>query len=168
MFRRLPAGPSGLLPARRFLPLGSLLLLMTLAMAGGTASPGVHAQLVGGTLPVRPKTEVRLDVTSADVLVFHCGKDDTRVPYARINTLEYGQNVSRRYAAAVLISPVLLLSKSRKHFVTVGYVDEDGQQQALIFRVDKGDIRSVLAGLEARTGRRVEYQDNEARKAGKG
>jgi hypothetical protein len=38
----------------------------------------------------------------------------------------------------------------------------------LVIRVEKGDIRSVLTGLEARTGRRVEYQDGEARKAGKG
>jgi hypothetical protein len=38
----------------------------------------------------------------------------------------------------------------------------------VVFRVEKGDIRSVLVGLEARTGRRVEYQDDEARKAGKG
>jgi hypothetical protein len=37
-----------------------------------------------------------------------------------------------------------------------------------VLRVDKGDIRSVLAGLEARTGRRVEFLDDEARKAGKG
>ena len=82
--------------------------------------------------------------------------------------MEYGQTVSRRYAEAVLISPLLLLSKSRKHFVTIGYVDETGKQQALVFRVEKSDIRSVLASLEARTGRRIEYQDNEARKAGKG
>jgi hypothetical protein len=66
-----------------------------------------------------------------------------------------------------LISPVLLLSKSRKHFVTIGYADAAGEQQALVFRVGKHDIRSVLASLEARTGRRVEYQDNEARKAGR-
>ena len=90
------------------------------------------------------------------------------VPYRRVNTLEYGQNVSRRYAAAILISPMFLLSKSRKHFVTLGYVDEDGRQQVLVLRIDKGDIRSVLTGLEAKTGRRVEYQDGEARKAGKG
>jgi len=76
--------------------------------------------------------------------------------------------VSRRYAAAILISPVLLLSKSRKHFLTIGYTDPDGRQQALVLRVEKGDIRSVLAGLEARTGRRIEYQDAEARKAAKG
>jgi hypothetical protein len=30
--------------------------------------------------------------------------------------------------------------------------------------VEKGDIRTVLASLEARTGRRIEYQDDEARK----
>jgi len=63
---------------------------------------------------------------------------------------------------------MFLLSKSRKHFVTLGYVDEDGRQQVLVLRIDKGDIRSVLTGLEAKTGRRVEYQDGEARKAGKG
>jgi hypothetical protein len=75
--------------------------------------------------------------------------------------------VSRRYAEAILISPVLLLSKSRKHFVTLGYQDEAGKQQALVLRVEKGDIRTVLASLEARTGRRIEYQDSEARKAGR-
>jgi hypothetical protein len=46
--------------------------------------------------------------------------------------------------------------------------DQEGKQQALVFRVEKSDIRSVLASLEARTGRRIEYQDGEARKAGKG
>lgn len=70
-------------------------------------------------------------------------------------------------AEAVLISPILLLSKQRKHFVTLGYTDGDGKQQAVVVRIEKGDIRSVLTGLEARTGRRVEYQDDEARKSGK-
>jgi hypothetical protein len=74
--------------------------------------------------------------------------------------------VSRRYAAALLVSPILLLSKTRKHYITLGYVDAEGKQQVLVFRVEKGDIRSVLAGLQARTGRRVEYQDDDARKAG--
>ena len=167
MFRRLLAGRRGLLPARRLLPPGSLLMLITVAMAGGGATPGVRTQLVGGTLPVSTKTEVRLDVTSSDVLIFHCGKSETRVPYAKINTLEYGQNVSRRYAAAVLISPVLLLSKTRKHFLTIGFADAEDRQQAMVLRVDKGDIRSILASLEARTGKRVVNTDDEARKGTK-
>jgi hypothetical protein len=129
----------------------------------------VKAQFVGGTLPgVAAKSEARIDLTGADAMVFQCGVVDLHISYQRINTLEYGQAVSRRYAAAILVSPVLLLSKSRKHFVTLGYVDTEGRQQALVFRVEKGDIRAVLAALEARTGRRIEYQDAEARKAGKG
>ena len=107
-------------------------------------------------------------MTNDEALIVHVDKTAFEIAYLKINTVEYGQTVSRRYAEAVLISPVLLLSKSRKHFVTIGYVDEAGQQQALVLRVEKGDIRSVLASLEARTGRRVEFQDSEARKAGKG
>ena len=142
------------------------LLLPLAAPAGET---GARAQVVGGTpagIPV--KSSVRVDLTDNDVLILRFGKQELRIPYQKVNTLEYGQNVSRRYAAAVLISPMLLLSKSHKHFVTLGYQDGDGRQQALVLRVEKGDIRAVLTGLEARTGRRVEYQDDEARKAGKG
>ena len=133
------------------------------------AEPGVKAQFIGGTLAgVSAKSSVRLDLSGKDELLFRSAKTGLAIAYQKINTVEYGQNVSRRYAAAILISPVLLLSKSRKHFVTVGYTDPDGKQQALVFRVEKGDIRSVLAGLEARTGRRIEYRDDEARKAGQG
>jgi hypothetical protein len=145
--------------------MGCLFLALPLAAAG----PGLKAQFVGGTVNgIAAKASFRLDMTSADKLLFQWGHNEFGIAWRKINTLEYGQNVSRRYAAAVLISPLLLLSKSRKHFVTVGYLDEEGKQQAVVFRVEKGDIRSVLASLEARTGRRIEYQDNEARKAGKG
>jgi hypothetical protein len=138
-----------------------------LALSLPAAEPGYHAQFVGGTAPGVPaKSKARLDLSGAEALVLRGGEAELRIDYHKINTLEYGQNVSRRYAEAILISPVLLLSKSRKHFVTVGYQDETGQQQAIVLRVDKGDIRSVLASLQARTGRRMEYQDSEARKAG--
>ena len=90
------------------------------------------------------------------------------VPYKRINLLEYGQNANRRIAMAVVISPLFLLSKARKHFLTVGYTDDEGKQQAMVFRVDKGNVRATLASLEARTGLKVQFQDDEARKAGKG
>ncbi len=91
-----------------------------------------------------------------------------KVPYERINLLEYGQKVDRRYLEAVLISPLLMLSKKRQHFLTIGFQDDDGQQQAMVFRVDKNDIRLALVALEARTGQQVRYQDEEARIAGKG
>ena len=139
-----------------------------LALSATAAQPGFPTQLVGGTLPgVASKSSARLDLSDTEAMLLRGRDTAIRIDYRRINTLEYGQNVSRRYAEAILISPVLLLAKSRKHFVTVGYQDEAGLQQAVVLRVDKGDIRSVLASLEARSGRRVEYQDAEARKTGR-
>jgi len=61
-----------------------------------------------------------------------------------------------------------MLAKKREHFLTVGFQDDDGQQQAMVFRVDKNDIRLALVTLEARTGQAIQYQDDEARMAGKG
>jgi hypothetical protein len=143
--------------------------LLALPLALGAGEAGVKAQYIGGTVAgIAAKSTARLDLTGAEALRFRCGAADLAIDYRKVNTIEYGQNVSRRYAEAILISPLLLLSKSRKHFVTIGWVDPDGRQQALVFRVGKGDIRMVLASLEARTGRRVEFQDEEARKAGKG
>ena len=137
--------------------------------AAAFAEPGITVQMMGGTLTDVPaKATFRLILTGSDSLVFHASKSELRIDNRKISTLEYGQSVSRRYAAAVLISPVLLLSKSRRHFVTLGYVDAQGQQQAVVFRVGKDDIRAVLAALEARSGRRVEYLDNEARKSVRG
>jgi hypothetical protein len=142
-------------------------ILFSLAAPAGDA--GARAQVIGGTGAGVPlKSHVRIDLTGAEALALRFDKEQLRIPYIKINTVEYGQSVSRRYVEAIVFSPVLLLSKNHKHFVTLGFVDSDGRQQALVFRVEKGDIRGVLTGLEARTGRRVEYQDDEARKAGKG
>jgi hypothetical protein len=130
---------------------------------------GGRAQYVGGTVAGLPsKSEGNINTTDGDVFLFRWKQASIRVPYGNINTLEYGQRVNRRYVEAVLISPILLLSKKRRHFLTIGYTDEKGHQQAMVFELPKGVVRQMLVSLEAKTGRRVEYQDEEARKAGKG
>ncbi|MFB3829667.1 MAG: hypothetical protein ACE15B_23045 [Bryobacteraceae bacterium] len=130
--------------------------------------PGVPAQVVGGTVAaLAANPEGRLDLTGARALVFHSKNHTLRIAFDRLHTLEYGQRVSRRYTEGILISPVLLLSRSRKHYVTVGYRDDGGERQALVLRLGKSDIRGVLAALEAKSGLRVEYQDEEARLRGR-
>ncbi len=124
---------------------------------------------LGGTLgQFSQGSDGALDAVDQDYFVFWTRKQNLRVPYTRINLLEYGQKVSRRVAMAVLISPMFVLSKKKQHFLTVGYQDDDGKQQAMVFRVDKSDIRTVLVTLEARTGLKVQYQDEDARRGGKG
>jgi hypothetical protein len=130
---------------------------------------GGRAEYVGGTVTDIPAgCGGRVQAMDTQYFVFYSKNARFRVPYEKINLLEYGQKVDRRYLAAVLVSPLFLLSKKRQHFLTVGYQDEENQQQALIFKVDKDDIRAILVSLEARTGRRVEFQDDDARKGGKG
>ena len=147
-------------------------LVWMLALAAGFAAgkdPGAPAEYLGGTLAtVETGAGGSLCTNDPISLVFLTRKNAVRVPYERINLVEYGQKVDRRLTEAILISPLLILSKKRAHYVTVGFETEDGKQQAMLFRVDKGSIRAVLVSLEARTGRKVTFMDEEARKAGKG
>jgi hypothetical protein len=144
----------------------ALLALSPLLQAGGNGSRVLY---VGGTVAGVPtKCSARIELDRADSLTLNIDKQSIQVSYQSIDTLEYGMRVSRRYWEAVVISPVFLVAKRRMHFLTIGYSDAEGRQQAVVLQVGKDEIRPLLVSLEARTGRRVEYQDEEARKAGKG
>ena len=142
------------------------LFVCLVLVAGG--NKGIQAEYVGGTISQIP-AGCGGTVQAADdrYFVFYSKNARWRVPYDKINLLEYGQKVDRRYIAAVLISPLFLLAKKRQHFLTVGYSDDEHHQQAMVFKVSKDDIRTMLVSLEARTGRKVEFQDDDARKGGK-
>ncbi len=145
-----------------------IFILLTAATLWAGALGG-RAEYIGGTsASFVEKAGGRLITAGGAALRFETKSKSVEIPYDRIHTLEYGQKVDRRYISAILISPLFLLAKSRKHFLTVGYNDAEGRGQAMIFRVAKGDVRSLLVGLEARTGRKIAFQDDEARKAGKG
>jgi len=140
----------------------ALLLAAQLAQAG-------QANYIGGTLTTLTEGQGgNVDTTDQIFFAFYSHKTSLRIAYDRINLVEYGQKVDRRYLSAALISPLLILAKKKTHFLTVGFADEQGRQQAMIFRVEKGSIRTLLVCLEARTGIKVQFQDEEARKAGKG
>jgi hypothetical protein len=145
-------------------------LLFALAVsqcAGGP--PGDRVEYIGGTLPDIPlRNSGVMQTVDQTYFVFLSKQTEIKIPYERINLVEYGQKVESRYLPAIVISPLFLLAKKREHFLTIGFQDDSGKQQALIFRVDKSDIRAALVTLEARTGQQVQYQDEEARKAGKG
>jgi hypothetical protein len=145
----------------------AIALLLTIAVSL-FAESGVGARYIGGTVAaIAADSSGRIRTTDELFFNFIASHRDVSVEYSRINLLEYGQNVNRRLALAMTISPLFLLSKSRQHFLTVGYADKDGKQQAMVFQVDKDKIRSVLVALEARTGLKVTYQDAQARKSGK-
>lgn len=94
-----------------------------------------------------------------------------RIPYNQIVDIEYGQKAGRRVGAAIataiLISPVglfLLFSKKRNHFVTIGYIGEGGKDEVAVFELGKDIVRTTLAIIETRSGKSIQYQDDEGRK----
>ncbi len=150
----------------------TLVLVCSLSLLAGlvtAARPGSQAEYMGGTRPDIPANNPgSIEVSDRTYFVFASKHTHVKIPFERINLLEYGQKVDRRYLAAVVISPLFMLAKKREHFLTIGFQDDDGQQQAMVFKVNKNDIRLALVTLEARTGQAVQFQDDEARMAGKG
>jgi hypothetical protein len=145
----------------------TVLVLASLPLSAGHA--GAHAEYVGGTRADIPcNNPGDIEVMDNTYFIFLSKRTQIKIPYDRINLVEYGQKVDRRYLAAAVISPVFMFAKTRQHFLTLGFQDENDTQQALVFKVDKKDIRVALVALEARTGQQVRYQDDEARMAGKG
>ncbi len=150
-------------------PFHLAVILCTLTGMLFAGHSGSRVEYVGGTRPDIPANNSGdIQVSDRVYFVFAAKHTQVKVPFERINLLEYGQKVDRRYLAAVVISPLFMLAKKREHYLTVGFQDDDGQQQAMVFKVDKNDIRIALVTLEARTGQMVQYQDDEARLAGKG
>jgi hypothetical protein len=122
------------------------------------------AMYVGGTVPgVSEKAEGTLNTKSDSVIVFDAGKNGSAtISYSAITDLEYGQKAGRRVAVAVLVSPLALFSKKRKHYLTITYKDGAGKEQAGVFELGKEIVRTNLKVLEVRTGKEVTFQDEEA------
>lgn len=128
--------------------------------------PSKKAVYRGGTLPLlEAPTRGEVLTTDADELVFEFRSGELRIPYDSVNSLEYGQKAGRRLGLSIVLSPLFLLSKKRRHYLTVGFLDREDQQQAVLFELGKDVVRTTLAGLEAQTGLEVEFQDEQARRS---
>jgi len=132
---------------------------------------------IGGTITtIKEGTEGQSSAKDEKVFVFSAGASKIEIPYDQVDGLEYGQKAGRRVGATMALGittlgigalPVLF-SKKRKHFLTITWKDAEGKGQAAVFELGKDVIRTTIATLEARTGKKVEYQDEEAKKSGRG
>jgi hypothetical protein len=84
------------------------------------------------------------------------GEPVASVSYSAIKAMFYEQTSKPRYAAAVLISPMFLLSHSKKHYLTVQYTNKEGSGEYLIVHLDKSNAREAIAATQAETGKDVE------------
>jgi len=120
--------------------------------------------------------EGHIDTANENVLAF--GATDKlfagqvfSIPYVSVTHIEYGQKAGRRVGAAIgysfLLGPaglLTLLSKKRKHYLTVGYQSADGTNQVVVFEIGKDIVRTTLAIVQARSGKKIVYQANDAQR----
>lgn len=144
----------------------ALLLSASAAFAGLGSKKAMY---IGGTVSaIKEGTEGVTTTKAETVYVFTYKGGHLDIPYEQVDSIEYGQKAGRRVGVAIAITPFALFSKKRKHFLTISWKDENDKQQAAVLELGKDIVRTELATLEARTGRKIEYQDDEARHAGKG
>jgi hypothetical protein len=149
-----------------------IVTFVLLAMCVEVAFAGLGSdktKYIGGTVTsIKEGDEGKSSAKDEKVFTFETGKEKLDIPYDKVDSIEYGQKAGRRVGVAFVINPIFIFSKKRRHFLTIGYTDADGKQQAAVFEMGKDVVRVTLATLEARTGKKIEYQDDEARKSGRG
>jgi hypothetical protein len=143
------------------------MLAFELAAVAGLGSN--KTEYIGGTEnQIKDGTEGDSSAKDDKIFLFAYKGGKIEIPYDQVNDLEYGQKAGRRLGLALAISPWLLLSHKRRHFLTIGWKDTQEKQHAAVLELGKSIVRTTIVTLEARTGKKVEFEDDEARKSGMG
>ncbi len=132
------------------------------AFAGSTTND--QTIYVGGTEKIDEGSEGSASIENEKEFVFEYSGGQLVIPYDHVTDLEYGQQAGRRVGLAIAM-PLTLLSKKRKHFLTIGWKDEKNEQHAAVFQLGKSVVKPTIATLESKTGKKVDYQDDDARKS---
>lgn len=142
-----------------------LLAPAAFACSLAAAVRGDEVMYVGGSMQEIPdKTEGKFVMDAPTGAEFNCDKGKFTILYKGISSLEYGQKSGRRIGMAIAISPIALLSKKRKHFLSIGFTDEKGAKQGAVFELSKSNTHTIITTLEARSGKKVEFESEDARK----
>lgn len=120
----------------------------------------------GGSLPdLKTGTNMHLLINADHITFLNDKKEVVTIPASAITEISYGQDVHRRIGAAIGLAVISLgigalmaLTKSKKHFVGLTWVDGD-KKGGLAIQCDKSDYRGVLAGLEGVTGKKAVDSD---------
>jgi|SRR5271169_6038102 len=120
----------------------------------------------GGSIPdTKSGTDMKLFIDSNQVRLVRNKSEVITIPASAVTEISYGQDVHRRVGAAIGLAVIsfgigalMALTKSKKHFVGLTWVDGD-KKGGFAMQCDKNDYRGVLAGLEGITGKKAVDSD---------
>lgn len=96
---------------------------------------------------------VSLDVREDALVAVGSGKNSQTVEivWSDVTAMEYERSAHRRWKTAVMISPLFLLSKGKKHWFAVIRGEDE-----TVFQLSKGNYAKILSAVEAQSGLDVE------------
>ena len=143
----------------------SAVLCVLMPMTAIADTGGYKVAYDGGSVDEKTGTSLHLFIDSNQIRLARKDVMLATVPAAAITEISYGQDVHRRVGTAIGLAVVsfgigamMLLSKSKKHYVGITWVDGD-KKGGFVMQCDKNDYRGVLLGLEGVTGKKAVDSD---------
>src|ERR1700722_12531646 len=144
----------------------ALVLCVILPFTALADSAGYKVPYEGGSPAAKVGASLYLYIDSGLIrLAEQKGGVVATIPAASVTEISYGQDVHRRAGTAIGLAAVrlgigalMLLSKSKKHFVGITWADGD-KKGGFVMQCDKNDYRGILLGLEGVTGKKAVDSD---------
>ncbi len=127
-----------------------LCLLLVLPLATIAVEDGQVIYAGGTVASLKEGASGRLVATSPTALTFESAGSQLVIPFAKIDSYEYSQQVARHLGVLPGIAAGLVRHRQRKHFLRIVYKEEDNTEQVAIFEIPKQMPRTLLAILQAR------------------
>jgi hypothetical protein len=119
---------------------------------------------VGGTEKIDEGAEGSASSENEKEFVFEYKDGQLVIPYDQVTELEYGQQAGHRVGLSIAM-PLVALAKKRRHFLTISWKDEKAQEHSAVFELGKSIVKSTIETIETKTGKKVDFQDDDARKS---
>jgi hypothetical protein len=154
--------PERQIPMKHLLAAVLCVLLPVSALA---ESAGYKVAFDGGSIPQKAGTSMFLYIEANQIRLAQKSEVVATIPASAVTEISYGQDVHRRVGTAIGLAVVsfgigalMLLSKSKKHFVGITWVDGE-KKGGFVMQCDKNDYRGILLGLEGVTGKKAVDSD---------
>lgn len=91
----------------------------------------------------------RLDTTSLSALRFESAGGKLEIPFGRIDSYHYSQEVAHHLGVLPAIAVGLIRKRQQKHFVRLAFHDDSNAPQVVVFEIPKQMPKTLLATLQA-------------------
>jgi hypothetical protein len=143
----------------------AMFLCVSMPISALAESAGYIVAYDVGSVRKKVCTSMSLYIEANQIRVAEKSEVLATIPASAVTEISYGQDVHRRVGTAIGLAIVsfgigamMLLSKSKKHFVGITWVDGE-KKGGFVMQCDKNDYRGILLGLEGVTGKKAVDSD---------